>query len=126
MKIARYFVVGGVCSLLDIGTFAFLVNGMGWHYLIAAPIGFIAATLLNYYLSVRHVFESGVRFAKHHEMGLVFLVSGIGLALNQAVLYLAVEHLAVQPLIGKLIATGAVFFWNYGARNTFIFRASQS
>jgi putative flippase GtrA len=62
-----------------------------------------------------------VRFARHHETLLVFAVSSVGLALNQAVLWLLIENLLWDLMLAKVTATACVFFWNYGIRKNFIF-----
>jgi putative flippase GtrA len=122
LKIARYFLVGGLAALVDILLFAVLVKGFDFGWLGSAAFSFCVATLVNYVLSVRHVFESGVRFGKRHEMVLVFAVSAIGLLINQAVLGMLIEGGGIDVLLSKVAATGSVFFWNYGARRHFIFR----
>jgi len=122
MRIVRYFFVGGIAASIDIGLFFVFAKLVGWNYLLVGAGSFILATLANYVLSVRHVFQSGARFARHHELALVYLVSLIGLALNQTVLYWGAEILLLELMLAKLLATAAVFFWNYGARAHFIFR----
>lgn len=118
----RYFAVGGVSAAVDFCIFGLLVYGLGTPWFWAALVSFLLATTVNYILSVRHVFESGVRFKKHHEISLVFVVSSIGLAVNQFVLYVGIEQLALYPLLAKVMATGMVFFWNFLARSKFIFK----
>ena len=122
LVIARYFVVGGASAAVDFSIFALLFSGLGWHWFVAASVGFILATAFNYALSVYFVFTSGVRFAKRHEIGLVFLVSAVGLAMNQFALWVGFKQLGIDVYLAKVLATGAVFFWNFGARRYFIFR----
>jgi putative flippase GtrA len=122
VRAARYFVVGGISAVFDIGFFFVFAKLLGFHYLAVASVGFVFAVLLNYALSVRFVFISGVRFSKAQELALVYLVSGIGLALHLLVLYAAVDKLALELMLSKLIATASVFLWNFLARNYFIFR----
>ena len=62
-------------------------QGMGWPYLRVAAASFVAATLVNYLLSVRFVFVSGARFARRWEVLLVFVVSAIGLGITSGVLF---------------------------------------
>jgi putative flippase GtrA len=125
MRIVRYFFVGAVAATVDIGLFALLVHGFSVHYLVAGALTFVLATGVNYVLSVRHVFESGARFRRRHEVALVFVVSAVGLAVNQLVLYLGVSSFGLPPVVAKVLATGMVFFWNYGARAHFVFKARQ-
>ena len=117
--------VGGCAACVDIGLFMLFAQWLGYPYLRVAPATFVIATLVNYFLSVRFVFVSGVRFRKRWEIVLVFVVSAIGLALNQAILAAAVEQLGTSLLFGKLAATGTVFFWNYLARRHLVFGAAH-
>ena len=120
-QLIRYFFVGGAAAAADISLFYFFAQLLGLPYLLVGTCSFIVATYVNYLLSIRFVFRSGSRFSKRHEIILVFLVSGIGLLVHQMSLYGAVELLDFQLMLAKVIATGAVFFWNFGARRHFIF-----
>ena len=121
--VARYFVVGGIATIVDVGLFMVFAQGLGLPYLRVAACTFVVATLVNYLLSVRMVFVSGLRFGRRQEIALVFLVSGVGLALNQAILFAAVEFGGMALLVSKLTATAIVFSWNYLARRHFVFGA---
>ena len=124
-RIARYFAVGGAAACVDIGLFMLFAQGLGWPYLRVAAGSFVAATLVNYVLSVRFVFVSGARFRKGWEMVLVFVVSAVGLVINQMILAACVELGGFNLLLAKLTATGVVFFWNYLARRFFVFGATH-
>jgi putative flippase GtrA len=121
-RAARYFVVGGISACFDIAFFFVFAKLLGFHYLGVATIGFLFAVLINYGLSVRYAFTSGLRFSRAHELALVYLVSGIGLALHLAILWASAELFGLELMVSKLIATGSVFAWNFLARNYFIFR----
>ena len=125
-RVARYFVVGGVAAVVDIGLFMLFAKGLGLPYLRVAAATFVVATLVNYWLSIRFVFVSGARFRRRWEVALVFAVSAVGLALNQAILALSVERLGAGLLAAKLLATGMVFFWNYFARRVLVFGAVRA
>ena len=122
MKIFRYFGVGATAATVDFLIFAVFAKLLNFNYLAVGAIGFFIATTINYFLSVRFVFESGVRFGFKKEISLVFLISFIGLGINQAVLYFGIGILGWEMLFIKLCATGSVFFWNFGARSEFIFK----
>jgi putative flippase GtrA len=106
--------------------FAILIRifGVRWYY--ANVVSFILINLVHYALSIRFVFESGARFAKHQEVLLTFLASGVGLLVNQLSLYVLVRFLGLGVLIAKIGAIGTTFFWNYVARQNFIFRKQQA
>jgi putative flippase GtrA len=114
-----------VAACVDIGLFMLFAQHYGLPYLRVAAATFVLATLVNYFLSVRFVFVSGVRFRRRWEIALVFGVSAVGLALNQAILALAVEVARMGLLPAKVLATGTVFFWNYFARRRYVFAAPK-
>jgi putative flippase GtrA len=122
MKVVRYFFVGATAASVDFLIFAILVKGFDFPWFPVAIFSFILATAVNYVLSIRHVFQSGARFTRRTEIGLVFLVSGIGLILNQSVLWVLIEKMIIDVLLAKVLATATVFFWNYGIRHSFIFK----
>ena len=121
-RMAGYFVVGGISAAVDISFFFVFAKLLGFNYLVVATIGFVIATLVNYALSIRFVFISGVRFRKHKEIALVYLVSAAGLAVNLFVLFVAASVAGLELMLSKVIATGTVFLWNFLTRNYFIFR----
>ncbi|MDA8051021.1 MAG: GtrA family protein [Rhodospirillales bacterium] len=121
-----YFVVGGLAAIVDIGGFMLLTGAFGIPWFWAALASFVVSAAVNYLLSIRFVFESGVRFRRHHEMALVLLVSVIGLGFNEAALWLMIAGVDLGRLPAKVIATGVVFLWNYSARQRFIFRAARA
>jgi putative flippase GtrA len=121
VKFFRYFLVGGVAATVDIGWFFLFAKLAGFNYLAVAPLGFVLATWVNYQLSVRYVFRSGIRFSRGREIVLVYVVSAVGLLINQAVLYGLVDQLAAELMLAKFTATATVFFWNYFARNNYLF-----
>ncbi len=67
-----------------------------------------------------------MRFSRRQEVFLVFSVSGIGLIINQVILYIFISLMSFDMVLSKVIATGCVFFWNYGARTKFIFGDLES
>jgi hypothetical protein len=67
---------------MDFVLFAALVKlfGLGWYH--ASVVSFSFATLVNYMLSIRFVFDSGARCGKQYEIALVFLASAMGLVVH--------------------------------------------
>jgi putative flippase GtrA len=110
---------------VDIGLFMLFARGFGLPYLRVAAATFTVATLLNYFLSVRFVFVSGLRYTPRWELALVFAVSLMGLGINQLILSLGVDRWGFDLLLSKLAATGSVFFWNYFARRLIVFGATH-
>jgi putative flippase GtrA len=87
MHLVKYFFVGGAAAIIDIDLFALLTNFLGLPWVPVSICTFLLATLFNYLLSGKFVFESGVRHKKHVEIVGVFAISGLSLLVNQSVLY---------------------------------------
>lgn len=119
-RFTRYFITGGTSALIDWSVFWILINHVGIYYLTAAFYSFCIAFSFNYVLSRYWVFGPGRR-AIAHEASLVLIVSIIGLGLHMAVLWVLVEWVGLAEMMGKIAATGVVFFWNFGARQYWVF-----
>ncbi|HYC38321.1 MAG TPA: GtrA family protein [Usitatibacter sp.] len=117
--------MGGIATVVDVGLFMLFAQQLGMPYLRVAAGTFALATLVNYVLSVRFVFVSGLRFTRRWEVALVFAVSALGLALNQAILWACVELAGLGLLFSKLAATAVVFSWNYLSRRNLVFGATH-
>ncbi|MDA8095558.1 MAG: GtrA family protein [Betaproteobacteria bacterium] len=119
--LARYFIVGACAAAVDIGVFLLLATLAGVGYLWAATISFVLGTLVNYWLSIAYAFRNANKYSRHVEIVFIYLVSGIGLGLHQAILFGLVAKAGMALLPAKLGATGVVFIWNYWSRKQFIF-----
>lgn len=126
MRIVKYFFVGGIAAIIDIGLFSFFAAYLGLPWLPVSIATFILATLINYFLSILFVFQSGVRYKKNQEIFGVFIISSLALAVNQIILYLSIEIFGLNLIISKILATGSVFFWNYFGRSRLIFAKIDS
>lgn len=122
IRLIKYFIVGGIAALINILIFFIFAKLFKFNYFIIGAVAFIAATFVNYILSVRYVFKSGVRFNKNKELLLIYVVSAIGLAGNEMILYLLINLLRIEIMTSQLIAIGIIFIWNYIIRNSFVFK----
>lgn len=113
--------MGGISALVDISLFAIFAKVLNYNYLAVGTLTFIIATRINYFLSIKFVFKSGIKYKRNKEITLVFLVSLIGISINMGVLYFLIEFLYFEMILSKFIASSSVFFWNYLMRRKFIF-----
>ena len=101
-----------------------LLIGLQYSAQLAGTVSFILATFVNFLFSKYFVFaDRGA--AGLQKMLAVYLVSAVGLLLNLLVLWIGMDLLHLLPLISKLAATGLVFFWNYFARNRYVFKTRE-
>ena len=117
----RYFLVGGVSAIMEWSIFAFFLYGMDQHYLISGALSFLLATAANYFLSVRFVFGTGRR-ARNQRIFLLYVVSAIGIIFNLSVLAIGIDLVSMHEMAAKILATAAVFGWNFAARYYFVFQ----
>lgn len=118
----RYLVAGGVGFLVDYGTLALCYTVFGWHYLLAAALGFSAGLIFVYWASNVWVFN--VRKWERHrltEFSIFTLIGLIGLLLTMGCMWFFVELLFLSPLVAKLVTTALVLLWNYGARKVILY-----
>ncbi len=120
MQLIKYAGVGGVAAIVEWTSFGVLVGSAHIFYLTAVVLSFIASTATNYVLSSRLVFVRG-RHSYFKEVFLLYLVSAAGLLVNLILMSLLVGFLGMHAMPAKIVSTGIVFFWNYGARKMWIF-----
>jgi putative flippase GtrA len=119
--IVRYFIMASVIVTIELLVFAGMNSWLKISYLIATPVSNIVAIVLNWYFSRTLVFAGKSKHKKHIELGLVFMVSLVGIGLQLIVTAIAVEDFKLVPILGKIGAIFITFFWNYWARNKYIF-----
>jgi len=111
---------------VDFGLLALLTEAGRLFYLVSAGISFLAGTTVSYLLSILWVFDVR-RFSSRGLEYLVFVLVGmIGLALNEALLWLFTEPLGIHYLLSKIIAATIIFFWNFAARKRILFQQPSS
>lgn len=131
VKIILYLFVGGTAALVEWGLFYLFfyhfLAGLGLSLdtltLVATALAFGLSTLYHYFLGNILVFDSGSKYNKSKELGLVFLVSIMGLGFNLIFMYIFVGLLNLQPMIAKVVTSCIVVVWNYLSRKRWIFRS---
>src|SRR5512133_322219 len=117
----RYGAVGACAICCDFGTLSLSAKYLHLHYLVAAALGFCVCVVVNYWLSVRWVFNKRKLSSKALEF-LAFALVGLGgVGLNDLVMWLLTDGLSVHFLLSKLLATAVVYVWNFSIRKALIF-----
>lgn len=103
---------------IDFGTLVFLKEIIGFHYLIAATLGFIFGLAAVYVLSTRYVFGESKIKSRSAEFGLFALIGVVGLLLLNALMWIFTDLFLFNYLLSKIIATIFVYVWNFFARRS--------
>lgn len=112
MELVRFGVTGGVCFLVEFAALTLLVELLHMPVLWATALAFLISVAVNYALCVKWVF-TGAKGGSGR-VRLQFLVtSGMGLGLNELLMWLMNIRLGVQYQLAKVIATLIVMIWNY-------------
>ncbi len=122
----RYFVVGGVAAVADIGTLYLLHERLNVHYVPANVISFTVGLTVNYMLCVAWVFRHRTVDNRAAEFLIFGGVGIVGMGVNTAVLWACTEFMAIPVMASKLVATFVVFLWNFGGRKVILFRKSHT
>ncbi|HUC81396.1 MAG TPA: GtrA family protein [Flavisolibacter sp.] len=119
----KYFIVGGVCTVLDFALLFVLKEYFAVHFMTASVISFMAGTLLNYYLCTFWIFKIRRVTDRRLEMMFYILITGIGLGLNSIVIWVLTSSMGYHFMLSKLAATFVTYWWNFGARKYFLHRS---
>jgi putative flippase GtrA len=125
LTVFRYAMVGGTVALADVIFFYIFASVLSLNYLWVNAIGFVLGTLINYLLSIRLVFTSGVKFKPTAEVMIIFVISATALLLNQVILYNLTEHFKMDLMVSKLLTVASVFAFNYLSRKYFVFKQNK-
>ncbi|MEZ4919966.1 MAG: GtrA family protein [Saprospiraceae bacterium] len=119
-KFIKFGIVGFSGVFIDFGITWLMRDKLRLNQYISNSTGFMCAVVSNYILNRIWTFESqdpavAVQFSKF------LLISLVGLAINNSIIYLLNERFKIKFYVAKLIATGIVTIWNFGANLLFTF-----
>jgi putative flippase GtrA len=119
-QVIKYFIVGGICTIIDFYILFILTNLGGLNYLTSSIISFILGAILNYFLCTSWVFNIRVIDNRHYELIYYMIITGLGLGLNTLLIWSFTEFLGIYFMLSKLFATFVTYWWNFGARKYFL------
>ena len=114
-QFVKFGFVGGICFLFDYGLLALFREVFQMPVLFASGLSFTLSTVLNYFLSMRYVFQSRGG-SKWLEFLLFAALSAGGLGINQLIMWLGTGVLSFHYLLVKLGATAVVLVYNFLTR----------
>lgn len=108
--------MGAICTLIDFGVLTFLREILGVYYLAANAASFTVSVIANYILSMKYVFHGKKNANKAREFVVFVILSGIGLGLNQLLMWASVDGMGIYYVVAKVFATAIVMVYNFVSR----------
>ena len=119
-EFAYYFLASLLALSADMAVLLTLARVI--HYLAAATAGFLVGALVAYFLSIRFVFgRRRLAHAARRELIIFAVIGVVGLGVNNAVIFAAVETVALPLAVAKILAAGITFLVNFGLRKRLLF-----
>ena len=121
LQYAKFAVVGILSLMVDYVFMVFLTENtaFGLDYFQACAFSYTLSVFVNYLLSMRYVFHGREDMGKVKEASIFFVLSLVGLFLNQMVMWVAVELFQIYYVMAKLLSTLLVTNYNFISRKKF-------
>lgn len=111
-QFSRYFIVGGIATLVDWSTFYFFAITIQFNYQGALVVAFILGSLTNYILN--KIFTFRCRSKKiAGQMAMHLSVSAISLLMNMGAMYVLVSILNFGKMPSRIIVTIIMLVINF-------------
>ncbi|MDD2214301.1 MAG: GtrA family protein [Oscillospiraceae bacterium] len=130
LRLLSYAVIGAIATLVEWLFYYLFDPGLHFNTYIAVALAFVFSTFANWaggrLLTFRHAPRQNVL----RELGEIYAAAGIGLLLNEFIMWLLMHWLFTagtdwQKMLAKVTATAVVFFWNYFVRVRVIYKLPQ-
>lgn len=105
-KLFRFLISGGTAACITIGTVYIMTHVYAYHYLVASTTGFLLAGTTNFLMQKFWTFRERSMRGVHRQTLYFFLIQGVNLFLNAALMVYFVDYVKVWPVVGQFLAAG--------------------
>lgn len=116
LQFIRYFFVGGVAAVVNIGMLFIFTDLCHIYYLISNIMSFSLGLIVNYILSKLLVFQDKVSLSTSKEFIIYAIIGVVGLGIDTLLMSVFTDTFNIYYMLSKIISTLLVFIWNFGAR----------
>lgn len=120
-RFLKFGIVGVSNTALSFLIYVLLVR-ISIHYMIASIIAYIAGIANSYILNTAFVFKEKKTMKNLFKFSSVYISA---LLINLSLLFVMVDILGVGPIIGQVIVTVLVMFYNYIMQKKWTFSSSK-
>lgn len=122
IELFLYLIVGALATVVEWAAFYAFDLIFGIHYTFSTALAFVLSTFANWAFGKLILFRKKSQNVAS-EIFKIYLISVLGLLMNIAIMFVAVEKIGIHDMISKIIATGIVFVWNFLIRKLWIYKA---
>lgn len=116
----KFALVGFASLAVEYALLAYLLQAMSMDYLMATTISFAVSIVVNYFLSMKYVFERKDAMSRRREFTIFAVLAAVGLGLNDLYMFIGVGLLNVGTMVMKPISTFFVTWYNFFSRRRFL------
>lgn len=116
IEASRYFVVGGICTVLDMAALFSITHFLKVEYIFSSVISFMMGATLNYFLCTSWIFDIRLIENRHHEFIYYLLITAFVLAVNTAMMWWFTAILGFYFMVSKIAAVFVTFGLNFSLR----------
>jgi len=117
----RYFFVGAMAFLVDLGSLYILTSYLNIYYLYSAAFAFFLGLITNYFISIQWVFNKRKLESQIKEFHIFAFIGIVGLLLNEFFIWLFTDYFLVFYLNSKILSALFVLIWNFFVRKYTLF-----
>ncbi len=122
IQVFRYVLSGALAYGVDYCSLIVFVEIFKIYYLTAALVAFSLGSITVYILNARWVFDKRTFKNRYFEISIFIIIGGVGLILNQYIIWFFTENVNFHYLFSKLVASMIVVIWNFFSRKYILFR----
>lgn len=119
-QFSKFAIVGLLSLAVEYILLAWMVEIAHMDFLLSTTLSFAASIVVNYFLSMRYVFDHRDGISRKREFTIFAILSAVGLGLNDLYMFVGVSMLNVGYQIVKPIATFLVTWYNFLSRRKFL------
>ncbi len=116
----KFALVGFASLAVEYLLLTYQLQALKVKYLLATSVSFEASIVVNYYLSMKYVFERKDDMSRRREFTIFAILSAIGLAMTDFYMFVGVSLFNVGTMAMKLISTFFVTWYNFFSRRRFL------
>jgi len=118
----RYIIAGFIVTAFDFLIYITCTEVFHVYYLHAVCFSFVFASVLQYFISIKYVFENRSYNNAYHEFTIFILLGIVSLILYEILMFGLTDLMKIQHLISKVLVTGIMFTFNFATRKFILFR----